>query len=107
MPTPMPFLWFDKQADEAAQFYVSIFPNSRVTFTSPASVAFVLDGQQFAALNGGPANAGFNAAISFVIACKDQREIDTYWDKLLAGGGTPGRCGWLKDRYGLSWQVVP
>lgn len=106
MPTPTPFLWFDKNAEEAAKFYVSIFPNSKVTSSNPMTVSFVLDGQSFAGLNGGPVHR-FNEAVSFVIACKDQKEIDSYWEKLLAGGGVAGRCGWLKDRFGLSWQVVP
>ena len=106
MPKPMPFLWFDKQAEEAAKFYVAIFPNSKITSSNPMAVAFVLDGQEFAALNGGPAHK-FTEAIPFVITCKDQKELDAYWEKLLAGGGKPHQCGWLKDRYGLSWQVVP
>ena len=106
MPKPMPFLWFDKNAEEAAKFYVSVFPNSRITSVSPMTVSFVLDGQEFAALNGGPAHANFNESISFVVTCRNQKEIDGYWEKLTRGGGE-SRCGWLKDRYGLSWQVVP
>jgi predicted 3-demethylubiquinone-9 3-methyltransferase (glyoxalase superfamily) len=113
-----PMLWFDGQAEEAAQFYTSIFDNSRVTEVShyneagpgPAGsvmvVAFELDGQPFAALNGGPLFK-FNESVSFVVNCDGQREVDRYWDKLLDGGGKPQACGWLKDRFGLSWQVVP
>jgi predicted 3-demethylubiquinone-9 3-methyltransferase (glyoxalase superfamily) len=102
----MPFLWFDKEAEAAAKFYVSIFPHSKITSSSPMVVSFILDGQEFAALNGGPAHAHFNESISFVVACKDQGEIDRYWEKLTKGGGE-SKCGWLKDKYGLSWQVVP
>jgi predicted 3-demethylubiquinone-9 3-methyltransferase (glyoxalase superfamily) len=113
-----PFLWFNAQAEEAANFYVSIFKNSKiVTVTrygdagpgpkgSAMTVAFELDGQRFTALNGGP-HFTFNEAISFVVQCETQAEIDEYWSKLSAGGGSPGQCGWLKDKYGLSWQVVP
>lgn len=113
-----PFLWFDDQAEEAANFYVSLFPNSKVVSVSrypeggpaPAgqvmTVAFELDGRPYTALNGGP-HFKFNEAVSFVIDCKDQAEIDHYWDSLIEGGGEPSQCGWLKDRFGLSWQVVP
>ncbi len=113
-----PMLWFDNQAEEAANFYVSIFKNSRITNTArygenmpgPAGsvmvVAFELDGQPFTALNGGP-QFKFSEAISFVVDCNGQQELDYYWDKLIAGGGAPQQCGWLKDKYGLSWQVVP
>ena len=112
-----PFLWFDNQAEEAANFYVSIFENSEVTGVSrygeagpgPAGTAmtasFRLDGQDFVALNGGPLFT-FTEAVSFVIDCKNQGEVDYFWDKLTEGG-EPGRCGWLKDRFGLSWQVNP
>ncbi len=103
---PTPFLWFEKGAEEAAKFYCSIFPNSRITSANPMTVAFVLDGQEFAALNGGPGHP-FSDAVSFVVPCKDQREIDSYWEKLTAGGGQAGPCGWCKDKYGVSWQVVP
>lgn len=118
-----PFLWFDTQAEEAANYYVSIFPNSRVTsvtrYTKEASAAsgqpeggvmtaaFELDGQQVTALNGGPVFK-FNEALSLVVRCMDQAEIDHYWDKLSAGGDPNAQaCGWLKDKYGLSWQIVP
>ncbi|MBS1603116.1 MAG: VOC family protein [Bacteroidetes bacterium] len=105
-----PMLWFDNQAEEAANFYVSVFRNSKVNAIarnngSVLTVGFSLDGADFTALNGGPLFK-FTEAVSFVIDCKDQEEVDYYWDKLLAGG-TPSQCGWLKDRYGLSWQVVP
>jgi predicted 3-demethylubiquinone-9 3-methyltransferase (glyoxalase superfamily) len=105
-----PFLWFDNQAEEAANYYVSIFRNSKINETmrsngSVLTVAFTLDGTNFTALNGGPMFK-FTEAVSFVVDCRDQEEVDYYWDKLLAGG-TPSQCGWLKDKYGLSWQVVP
>ncbi|WP_374574660.1 VOC family protein [Phenylobacterium sp.] len=117
MPKPHPFLWFDDQAEAAANFYVSVFPNSKITGVSrygeggagPAgqvmTIQFELDGQGFTALNGGP-HFSFNEAVSFVVDCKDQAEVDYYWDKLV-DGGAPSQCGWLKDRYGLSWQIVP
>jgi len=113
-----PFLWFDKQAEQAANHYVSIFKNAKITATerypeggpgeagSVMTVAFELDGQKFIALNGGP-QFKFDEAISFVIDCKDQAEVDYYWERLLAGGGKQSQCGWLKDKFGLSWQVVP
>src|SRR3954468_11804839 len=112
-----PMLWFDTQAEEAANFYVSIFKNSKLGKISryseagpgPAgsamTVAFELDGQPFTALNGGP-YFKFTEAVSFVISCADQAEVDHYWDRLLEGG-SPSQCGWLKDKFGLSWQVVP
>ena len=112
-----PFLWFDGNAEEAAKFYVSVFKNAKVLTTarygeagpgpkgSVMTVVFELDGQQFIALNGGP-HFKFTEAISFTIDCKDQAEVDYYWDKLSAGGQQQP-CGWLKDRFGLSWQVVP
>jgi|SRR6185503_9159196 len=118
MPKPTPFLWFDSQAEEAAKFYTSIFPNSKIgtiarygaSGPGPAgsvmTVAFDLDGQSFTALNAGP-HFKFNEAISFVVACRTQDEIDQYWSGLSAGGGSEGQCGWLKDKYGLSWQIVP
>jgi predicted 3-demethylubiquinone-9 3-methyltransferase (glyoxalase superfamily) len=112
-----PFLWFDNQAEEAARFYVSLFKNSRieaVTYYSGAgpgpkgsvmTVAFELDGQKFAALNGGP-HFKFTEAISFVVNCETQQEVDEFWEK-LSEGGQEVQCGWLKDKYGLSWQIVP
>lgn len=100
------FFWFDTQAEEAAQFYTSLFPNSKITEVSPMSVAFQLDGQEFIALNGGP-EFKFNEAISMFVKCEDQAEIDRLWNALIADGGEESRCGWLKDKYGLSWQIVP
>jgi len=112
-----PFLWFDHQAEEAAGFYTSIFPNSTIVRvvrygkTGPGppgsvlTVEFQLEGQTFVALNGGPYYQ-FTEAISFVVHCQTQDEVDFYWEKLSAGGGE-SRCGWLKDRFGLSWQIVP
>ena len=113
-----PFLWFDTQAEEAMNFYVSVFPNSKVldvaryTATGPGAEGsvmtadFELDGQRITALNGGP-HFKLDEAISFVIDCADQAEVDHYWDKLVEGGGEHSQCGWLKDRFGLSWQVTP
>ena len=113
-----PFLWFDNQAEEAMNFYTSIFKNSEVKSVTrygeagpgPAgsvmTASFELEGNQFTALNGGP-HFKFNEAISFVIDCKNQEEVDHYWSKLTADGGQESMCGWLKDKFGLSWQVVP
>jgi len=119
MPRLTPNLWFDGQAEEAARFYVSIFPRSQVDDVTRAAadnpstkagdvlvVRFTLDGQPFLGLNGGP-QFPFTEAVSFVIDCLDQAEVDRYWDALIEGGGEPSQCGWLKDRFGLSWQVVP
>ena len=112
-----PFLWFDGNAEEAANFYVSVFPDSEVTAVSRYGeagpglagsamvVSFKLDGQEFSALNGGP-QFTFSEATSFLIDCRSQDEVDHFWDK-LGEGGQHGPCGWLKDRFGLSWQVVP
>ncbi len=110
MPTITPFLWFDTQAEEAMNFYASVFERSRVVSVNRAggkvmTVEFELEGQKFMALNAGPAFT-FNESISFFVGCETQQEIDDYWDKLTADGA-PGRCGWLKDKYGLSWQIVP
>jgi predicted 3-demethylubiquinone-9 3-methyltransferase (glyoxalase superfamily) len=120
-----PFLWFDNNAEEAVRFYLSVFKPGKIlrvahysdarpesappSWPKPGSVMtveFELFGQQFVALNGGPVFE-FNESVSFVVNCKNQREVDYYWKKLLAGGGKPSQCGWLKDRYGLSWQIVP
>jgi len=118
MPAITPNLWFDTQAKDAADFYVSVFPNSEVrnvsyygdagpgTAGTVLTVDFVLDGNPFTAINGGP-QFTFDEAVSFVVNCKDQDEVDYYWDALLAGGGEESQCGWLKDRFGLSWQIVP
>jgi predicted 3-demethylubiquinone-9 3-methyltransferase (glyoxalase superfamily) len=118
MPKISPFLWFDTQAEEAANFYVSIFPNSKIKEISRygeagpgprgsvMTVTFVLDGQEVVALNGGP-QFKFNEAVSLSVECKNQEEVDRYWQKLTAAGGEEGPCGWLKDRFGLSWQINP
>jgi predicted 3-demethylubiquinone-9 3-methyltransferase (glyoxalase superfamily) len=112
-----PFLWFDDKAEDAANFYVSVFKNSKVVSVTrygeagpgpkgtAMSVTFRLDGQEFFALNGGP-QFTFSPAISFFVSCETQEEIDELWEK-LCDGGEPNRCGWLADRYGLSWQIVP
>jgi len=112
-----PFLWFDQQAEEAASFYTSIFPNSKINKVvrypegspgpagSVMTVEFQLEGQPFVALNGGP-HFKFTEAISFVVNCQTQEEVDHYWEKLPADGGEV-QCGWLKDKFGLSWQIVP
>ncbi len=117
MPTITPNLWFDTQALEAAEFYVSVFPNSKITAVThytdagpgePGSVLtvdFELDGQPYTGLNGGP-QFTFDEAISLLVNCADQAEVDFYWSK-LGEGGEEGQCGWLKDRFGLSWQVCP
>ena len=117
MPKITPNLWFDTESEEAAEFYTGIFPNSRIVnvthYTEGApreagmvmTVEFELDGQRFVAINGGP-EVKFDEAISFEITCKDQEEIDYYWDR-LTDGGKEVQCGWLTDRFGLAWQVVP
>ena len=101
----VPFLWFDGKAEEAAKFYVSIFKNSKVLSVTPMSVTFQLEGQQFYALNGGP-QFKFTPAISLFVNCATQQEVDELWKKLSAGGSDE-QCGWLKDKYGLSWQIIP
>ena len=112
-----PFLWFDDKAEEAASFYVSVFKNSKIGSVarysdagpgpkgSVMTVSFQLEGQEFIALNGGPLYT-FSPAISFFVDCKTQQEVDELWDKLTAGGGEV-ECGWLRDKYGLSWQIIP
>jgi predicted 3-demethylubiquinone-9 3-methyltransferase (glyoxalase superfamily) len=117
-PRITPFLWFDHNAEEAVDFYLSVFKSSRriselrntgdapVPSGSVLVVSFELDGQRFTALNGGPA-FHFNESISFVVRCDTQDEVDYYWSKLTADGGSESQCGWLKDRFGLSWQIVP
>ena len=101
----VPFLWFDGKAEEAAKFYVSIFKNSKVVSATPMSVTFELEGQPFYALNGGP-QFKFTPAISLFVNCETQQEVDELWSKLTAGGSDE-QCGWLKDKYGLSWQIIP
>ena len=117
MPSIVPNLWFDTNGEEAAEFYVSVFPSSKITAVTHhneagpgvpgtvLTVEFVLDGQRFIAINGGP-EFTFDEAVSFMIECEDQEELDYYWDTLVEGG-EPSQCGWLKDKFGLSWQVVP
>jgi predicted 3-demethylubiquinone-9 3-methyltransferase (glyoxalase superfamily) len=111
MPTIAPFLWFDTQAEEAMNFYASIFKKSRVIAVHRAgdrvmSVTFELEGQRVMGLNGGPMYR-FNEAFSFFVNVETQEEVDDLWTKLTSNGGEPGRCGWLKDKFGLSWQIIP
>jgi predicted 3-demethylubiquinone-9 3-methyltransferase (glyoxalase superfamily) len=117
-----PFLWFDNQAEEAAKFYTSVFKNSKIgrilrydeasakaaggAVGSVLTVEFEIEGQKFTALNGGP-QFKFNESVSFVVNCKTQEEVDYFWEKLTAGGGQESECGWLKDKFGVSWQVTP
>jgi predicted 3-demethylubiquinone-9 3-methyltransferase (glyoxalase superfamily) len=117
-----PFLWFDGQAEEAVKFYASIFKNSKVGRTlrydenaakaadgpvgSVLTIEFEIEGQKFVALNGGP-QFKFNESISFVVNCETQKEVDYFWEKLIADGGDESQCGWLKDKFGLSWQITP
>ena len=100
------FLWYNTEAEEAAKFYVSIFKNSKILSVNPMTVMFQLEGQTFYALNGGP-QFKFTPAISLFVDCADQAEVDQLWTKLLAGGGREDQCGWLQDKYGLSWQIIP
>ena len=100
-----PCLWFDGQAKAAAEYYCSVFKNSKITADTPMVVMFELNGKKFMGLNGGP-KFKFNESVSFVVNCDTQEEIDYYWNKLTQGG-EESMCGWLKDRYGLSWQIVP
>src|SRR6187200_1450850 len=111
MPSITPFLWFDTQAEEAMNFYAGVFKRSKVLSVNRAqgkvmSVEFELEGQKFMALNASPMYK-FTEAVSFFVACETQLEIDDLWDKLTAEGGSPSRCGWLKDKFGLSWQIIP
>ena len=108
-----PFLWYSTEAEEAAAFYISIFPDSRIVRVTPVPsagstkvVEFVLFGQPFIAMSS-PGNEPFNHAVSLLVNCADQAEVDRYWDALLEGGGSPDACGWLKDRFGVSWQIAP
>jgi predicted 3-demethylubiquinone-9 3-methyltransferase (glyoxalase superfamily) len=117
-PRITPFLWFDANAEEAVDFYISVFKNSRrlgelkadgapnAPKGKPLTVSFELDGQRLTALNGGP-HFKFTEAISLSVRCDSQQEVDEYWSKLTSGGGAESQCGWLKDKYGLSWQIVP
>ena len=118
MPKITPWLWFDTEGEEAANFYTTVFPNSRVVAVqrygpgaprpegTAMTVDFELDGQRIVALNGGPQYT-FTEAVSFLVDCETQEEVDRYWNALTGNGGEPGPCGWLKDRFGLSWQIVP
>ncbi|HEX7425856.1 MAG TPA: VOC family protein [Mycobacterium sp.] len=118
MPAITPSLWFNNNLEEAAEFYTSIFPNSsieqinRYTDAGPGtpgdvvSGTFVLDGTRFIGINGGP-DFAFSEAVSFMVSCRDQDEVDYYWNRLVDKGGVESQCGWLKDRFGLSWQIVP
>jgi predicted 3-demethylubiquinone-9 3-methyltransferase (glyoxalase superfamily) len=118
MPTISTCLWFDDRLEEAMEFYTRIFPDSSITQVSrygeagpgePGAVMageWTLDGQPFRGINGGPAHAGFTETVSLSVTCADQSEVDYYWDNLVAGG-EPGPCAWLKDKFGLSWQIVP
>ena len=117
MPRITPNLWFDTDGLEAAKFYVSVFPNSEITDVlyypddaprpgSVLTVTFLLDGQEYTAINGGP-QFTFDEAVSLLINCKDQDEVDYYWSALTADGGEESQCGWLRDRFGLSWQIIP
>jgi predicted 3-demethylubiquinone-9 3-methyltransferase (glyoxalase superfamily) len=114
-----PFLWFDDQAEEAVNFYTSLFKNSKILNNpeeaagktgrpvgSVLTIEFEIEGQKFVALNGGP-QFQFNESVSFVVNCESQKEVDYYWEKLIAGGGQESACGWLKDKFGVSWQVTP
>jgi predicted 3-demethylubiquinone-9 3-methyltransferase (glyoxalase superfamily) len=101
-----PFLWFDNNAEEAMKFYCSVFKDSKIISSYPMGGSFELFGQQFMTLNGGPMFK-HTEAFSIYVDCKDQEEIDYYWSKLTADGGKESRCGWLKDKYGLSWQIIP
>lgn len=118
----VPFLWFEDRAEEAVNFYTSIFRDSRILSTmrydeasaetagrqagSVMTIDFEIEGQRFTALNGGP-QFKFTEAVSFVVNCNSQEEVDLLWEKMTSGGGQPGRCGWLKDKFGLSWQIIP
>ncbi len=99
-------LWFDGQAKEAADFYCSVFKNSKITHVNPMVVTFEINGSKLMGLNGGP-HFKFDEAVSLVVECDTQEEIDYYWEKLIEGGGSESRCGWLKDKFGFSWQIVP
>lgn len=106
MTSITPFLWFDNNVPEAVAFYKSVFPNAKVEAVNDFMATFELEGQKFNALNGGP-QFRFNEAVSFFISVETQEEVDYFWSKLTANGGAESRCGWLKDKFGLSWQVVP
>jgi predicted 3-demethylubiquinone-9 3-methyltransferase (glyoxalase superfamily) len=100
------FLWFEKQADEAARLYCEIFPSSKITASTPQSTSFEIEGQRFIAFNGGP-HYQLTPAISLFVSCNSQPEVDALWERFLAAGGQESKCGWLVDRFGLSWQIIP
>lgn len=106
MTSITPFLWFDNNVPEAVAFYKSVFPNAKVETVNDFMATFELEGQRFNALNGGP-QFKFNEAVSFFVSVESQEEVDYFWNKLTADGGEESRCGWLKDKFGLSWQIVP
>jgi predicted 3-demethylubiquinone-9 3-methyltransferase (glyoxalase superfamily) len=106
MPSITPFLWFDNNVPQAVAFYKSVFPNAKVDAVNDFMASFELEGQKFNALNGGP-QYRFNEAVSFFISVETQEEVDYFWNRLTADGGEESRCGWLKDKFGLSWQIVP
>ena len=106
MTSITPFLWFDNNVPEAVAFYTSVFPNAKVEVVNDFMATFELEGQRFNALNGGP-KYKFTEAVSFFIGVETQEEVDYYWSALITGGGEESMCGWLKDRFGLSWQVIP
>lgn len=101
-----PYLWFDGNMEEAVKLYASILPDSKINVINPMMAQFELCGVTFMALNGGP-QFKFTEAVSLFVKCKDQEEVDRYWDAFIANGGTESQCGWLKDRFGLSWQIIP
>jgi len=103
---PYPCLWFDGKAQEAAVFYCSIFPNSKINSSNQLTTHFSLNGKEYMGLNGGP-HYKFNESISFIVECENQLEIDHFWNVLIAENGAEGQCGWLKDKYGVSWQIIP
>jgi predicted 3-demethylubiquinone-9 3-methyltransferase (glyoxalase superfamily) len=106
MPSITPFLWLDNNVRDAVAFYKSVFPNARIETVSDFMASFELEGQRFHALNGGP-QYKFNEAVSFFLSVETQEQVDYFWNKLTADGGQESRCGWLKDKFGLSWQVIP
>ncbi len=101
-----PFLWFENQAHEAAEYYISVFPQSKIIESNHFLVIFELFGQRFAAMNGGKKEE-YNNSVSFHVDCEDQAEVDEYWGRLVGDGGEESRCGWLKDKYGVAWQIIP
>src|SRR5690349_3483645 len=101
-----PFLWFDAEPQQVADYYAGIFKDAQITHVNPMFATFTLAGQDFMALKGGP-QFKFNEATSFFVRCADQTEVDYFWNALTANGGAPGQCGWLKDKYGVSWQIIP